>query len=198
MNNGRTVNPGKRTVALTFLVFAALLTSGIGATYWAGLRTVKLNRELAARRFVIPHSEEIRSKAAGMTPAEEAEFDRAALAADKAAATGTAVFILAALLNLVFLALTYRQIAKEFRDITHRHHAEEACGKARSDSARWPMRCPTGVDRQGRRVHYLVQPALVRIHGDNAGADGRLGLAERARSGGAAQGAPMVDGHRHR
>ena len=124
MNNGRTVDPGKRTVALTFPALSPLADQRHRGDLLGGASRRQLYRELAARRFVIPHSEEIRSKTDAMTPAEQADFDRAALAADKAAATGTAVFILAALLNLIFLALTYRQIAKEIRDITHRHHAE--------------------------------------------------------------------------
>ena len=39
----------------------------------------------------------------------------------------------------------------------------------------------TGVDRPARRSHLLVQPALVRLHGNDAGPDGGLGLADRPR-----------------
>ena len=49
----------------------------------------------------------------------------------------------------------------------------EAAAAGRHDPA-------VGVDGPTGRPHLLVQPPLVRVHRDDAGADGRLGLADRS------------------
>ncbi len=78
---------------------------------------------------------------------------------------------------------------------TSRGRAHRGPSRKRGAIPHYGRRNPaTRVDRRGRRVHLLVQPALVQLHGHHAGTDGRLGLAERPRSGRAAEGAPAVEG----
>ena len=57
--------------------------------------------------------EEIRAMVGDMRNQEEADCDRAARAADRAGAIRTVIFVLTALVNLVFLAWAYRRIAEE-------------------------------------------------------------------------------------